>query len=161
MKKLTLVIITLGLILTSIGAVFAAQYTKYSSKFIKAFKDCDKYEENIVSDYGGETFTTNRKILGWQNGMCRYQETISSKTSKYGLNCIFGELQVEELTKAMKDRSKVVEKQEIDLFAEQKDPKTGKIKFVPANSQIIIGNKPFLVWTKYQNNPYFCIPHKL
>lgn len=161
MKKSTVAIITLGLFLASIGTAFAAQYIKYSSKFIRAFEDCDRYEENIVSEYGGDSFTTNRKILGWQKGMCRYQETVSSKNSKYGLDCYFGELQVEELTKAMKNRSKAPEKAEIELYAEQKDPKTGKTKFVPVDSQIIIGNKPFIAWSKYQNNPYFCIPHKL
>ena len=74
MKKSTAV--TLGLLIALVAGmscVFAAEFTKFSSKFIKNFKDCDAYEESIVSEYEGKQFTTNRKIIGWRNSFCKCQ----------------------------------------------------------------------------------------
>jgi len=162
MKKTILAILALTVVISSIySCVLAAQYTKFSTKFIKAFKDCDKYEETVTSEYDNKTFTTTRKISGWHNGSCRYQETIKSPTDSYLLNCSFGELQVDELYQSMKSKDKDSEKYELDLYVEQKDPKTGKTKFVVAGSRTLIGNKAYINWAKYQNNPYFCTPQKL
>jgi len=152
----------LGIVLTvSTLCAFAAQYTKFSSKFIKSFKDCDRYEESVTSEFEGKTFVTNRRIAGWQNGMCKYQETITSPEDKYTLNCLFSALQVDELYEAMTSKSKETEKYELDVFAKQKDPKTGEQKYVTIGSTTIIGNKAYVKWAKYQNNPHFCIPQKL
>jgi hypothetical protein len=141
--------------------VFAAQYTKFSSKFIKHFKDCDRFEENVTSEFEGQTFTTNRKIQGWKNGFCLYQETISSPNDKYKLNCSFPGLQVDELYEAMTSKTKETEKYELEIFGEQTDPKTGKLSYIPVSTTTIIGNKAYIKWAKFQNNPYFCKVTKL
>lgn len=159
MKKVSIVmlvsLITLG------TCVFAAEYTKFSSKFVKHFKDCDRYEETIVSEFENKEFTTKRQILGWKNGFCKYQEQIKSPDSEYQLNCSFTDIQVDELYAAMKDRSREPEKFDLETFSEQKDLKTGKIQYVSRGTTTIKGNKAYIVWAKYQNNPYFCVPKKL
>jgi len=149
------------LVLSIASCAFAAEMTKFSKNFIKNFKDCDKYEETVTSQYEGESFTTHRKINGWKSGFCRYEEVITSPTSQYKLSCNFSHIQVEELYNAMKSRSKEVITHELELFGEQTDPKTGKKKYTVMGSETIKGNKAYVAWAKYQNNPYFCAPQKL
>lgn len=160
-KSLVLILTSLMVISSIITYAFAAEYTKFSSKFVKRFQDCDPYEETTVSEFEGKEFTTTRKIIGWRNGACRYQEVVSSGKDKYQLDCSFPSIQVDELYSAMKDRSKEPEKFELEIFGEHKDPKTGKVKYSVIGSQTIKGNKAYIIWTKYQNNPYFCKPQKL
>ena len=84
MKKKTLMSITTTAIICSLFAgAIAEEYTKYSSRFIKKFKDCDAYEETVNSTFENKTFKTNRKIIGWRNGFCRYEETITSPEDQY------------------------------------------------------------------------------
>ena len=71
MKKATIAVALFILFFGSLSCVFAATYTKFSSKFIKNFQDCDKYEETGVSEFENQQFTTTRKILCWRNGMCK------------------------------------------------------------------------------------------
>lgn len=160
-KSFVLILTSLVVISSIITCAFAAEYTKFSSKFVKKFQDCDPYEETTTSEFEGKNFTTTRKIIGWRNGACRYQEVVASGKDKYLIDCTFPNLQVDELYAAMKDRSKEVEKFELEIFGEQKDPKTGKVKYSVAGTQTIKGNKAYIVWTRYQNNPYFCKPQKL
>ncbi len=155
--------LALGLIIAvaaGLSCVFAAEYAKFSKGFINNFKDCDAYEETTVSEYQGETFTTTRKIIGWRNGMCKYEETIKSKDSRYKLNCTLPSIQVDEIYEAMKDKSKEAKRYELETFIETKE-KNGATKYVSVGTQTIKGNKAYIVWTKYQNNPYFCKPQKL
>ncbi|MBD5401760.1 hypothetical protein HDR58_03005 [bacterium] len=160
-KSLVIMLSLIVTFFTGFACVFAAQYSKFSAKFIKNFQDCDSYEEVISSEFEGRTFTTTRKILGWRNGICRYQEIIKTQDEQYKLNCTFNSIQLDELYDAMKSKSKEVTRQELELFAEQKDPKTGQIKYVPAGTTTIKGDIAYLTWAKYQNNPYFCKPQKL
>lgn len=161
MKKSTAVILGLLVVLVAgMSCVFAAEYTKFSSKFIKHFKDCDYYEESMVSEFEGKQFTTNRKIIGWRNGFCKYEETIKSPEDEYQLNCSFSNIQVDELYNSMRNKSKDPETYELEMFAEQKDKK-GQTKYVVVGSQTIKGNKAYITWAKYQNNPYFCKPQKI
>ncbi len=159
MKKISILMLISILVFGS--CVFAAEYTKFSSKFIKHFKDCDKYEETITSEFEGQSFVTNRQIQGWRNGFCKYQETIKSPSSEYKLDCTFTNLQVDDLYAAMKDRSREVERYELENFAQQTDQKTGKTKYVSVGTTTIKGNKAYITWAKYQNNPYFCVPQKV
>ncbi len=162
MKKSFILVITSLMVISSIiTCAFAAEYTKFSSKFIKKFQDCEQYEETTASEFEGKSFTTTRKIVGWRNGACRYQEVVASGNDKYLIDCTFPSIQVDELYSAMKDRSKEPEKFELEIFGEHKDPNTGKIKYSVRGTQTIKGNKAYIVWTKYQNNPYFCKPQKL
>lgn len=160
-KSLVLILALIVTVCTALTCAFAAEYTKFSSKFVKNFQDCDSYKETTTSEFEGNTFTTNRQIIGWRNGFCKYQEVVSTGNDKYQLNCNFTSIQVEELYGAMKDRSKEPEKYELEIFVEQKDPKTGNSKYVSRGTRTIKGNKAYIVWAKYQNNPYFCKPQKL
>jgi len=161
MKK-TVIISTLVMVFAiGITSVLASEYTKFSSAFIKKFKDCDYYEETTHSEFEGNTFSTNRKIIGWKNGFCKYQEIIKSKEGNYQLDCLFSSLQVDDIYYSMKDKSKTPESYELEMFGEQKDPKTGKIKYIKTGTTTIKGNKAYITWAKYQNNPYFCKPQKL
>ncbi|MBE7712876.1 MAG: hypothetical protein E7Z87_03945 [Cyanobacteria bacterium SIG26] len=153
--------IVFGIFIFCVTSVQAAEYTKFSKKFINAFEDCQKYEETVYSDYEGKSFTTKRQIHGWRNRYCLYEETISSGQDKYQLSCRFTNVQMDELYEAMKVRSKDIIRHDLELFVEQVDPKTGEIKYVTAGTTTISGNKPFITWAKYQNNPYFCSRKKL
>ena len=160
-KNLSVFLALIIVFATSITCVFAAQYTKFSRSFIKNFKDCDSYEETITSNFQGSNFTTNRKIIGWKNGFCRYQEVISSNDGKYKLNCMFTDVQLDELYNSMRNKSRKTEAYTLDLFSEKTDEKTGKKTYVKSGTTVIKGNKAYIVWAKYQNNPYFCEVTKL
>lgn len=162
MKKLTKSMLAITIITaTTFCTVFAAAYTKFSSKFIRNFRDCDNYTETVKSEFEGRAFTTNRHIIGWRNGFCRYEETITSPVDSYRLDCNFSSIQVDELYEAMKSKSNKPEVYELETFAETQDEKTGDISIVKVGSQQIKGNKAYIAWAKYQNNPYFCRPKKL
>ena len=163
MKKITTfaLIAILAVGFTCLCAYASDNYSKFSSKFKRNFKDCDKYEETITSEYQGAEFTTNRKIKGWRNSFCQYEETIASAAGTYKLTCGFSSVQVDELYEAMKSRSKEITRYELDTFIEQKDPKTGKPKYLKAGTTTIKGDKAYIAWAKYQNNPYFCRPQKI
>ncbi len=154
MKKVLITSVVLSVIFGL--CAYASEYTKFSRKFIKNFKDCDSYEETVTSNYQGQTFTEKRVIKGWINGFCKYQSTFSSPTNKYQIDCNFTEMEVDNLYEAMKNRSKQAERYSLDLFTEEKDPKTGQSKFTKSGTTIIKGNKAYIEWAKYQNNPYFC-----
>lgn len=161
MKIFNKFLVSLLLFAFGITCVYAAEITKFSKGFKKAFKDCDRYEETIKSEFEGRQFTTHRQIKGWKNGFCDYQEIIATQDEKYQLNCDFTGVQVDELSESMKDRSREIIKHELDVFLEQTDPKTGKIRYTVGGTTTIKGNKAFITWAKYQNNPYFCKRKKL
>lgn len=142
-------------------SAFASEYTKFSKKFIKKMRDCDAYEETVTSNYDGNSFTTKRKIIGWRNGFCKYQEVISSNEGKYQLDCGFSDAQVDDLYNAMRSRSRTPEKYTLQLFEPKKNPKTGETTYVRGGTTVIKGNKAYIQWAKLQNNPYFCQPTKL
>ena len=158
MKKI--LALTLGLLI-GVSAVFASEYTKFSRKFMKHIRDCDAYEETISSKFEDTDFKTHRKIHGWKNGLCRYSETITSVRGAYRLECGFNEAQLDDLYEAMKNRSKKAEKLSLDLFYEKTNPKTGEVEYLKNGTTEIKGNKTYIVWAKYQNNPYICKPSKI
>lgn len=158
MKKIfiiSLVTLLLG------GYALASEYTKFSRKFIRHIKDCDAYEETIASEYEDSSFKTTRKIHGWKNGYCRYTETITAPQGAYKLDCGFTEVQLDDLYEAMKDRSKKADKYTLDLYSERKNPKTGDTEYMKSGSTEIKGNRAYIVWAKYQNNPFVCRPSEI
>ena len=163
MKKIaTVALISIAVISSAfLGAFAVDNISKFSSKFRKNFKDCDKYEEKVTSFSEGEEYTFDRKIIGWRNGYCQYEETVSSAKGAYKISCDLSHLQLDDLTDAMKDRSKNLEKYELDLYFEQPDAKTGKVKYVKGGRTTIKGNKAFIAWARIQNNPYFCKSEQL
>lgn len=159
MKKsfiILLVFLTFGA-----SCVFASEYTKFSRKFIKHFKDCDIYEETITSNFEDTEFKTVRKIHGWKNGTCKYTELITSKNGSYNLDCRFAEIQLDDLYTAMKDRSNNADRYNLPLFKPKVDPKTGETTYIQDGTTMIKGNKAYIVWAKYQNNPYICKAEKV
>ena len=94
MKKHSLLLILIIAVVAGIACVYAATETKFSSKFTKHFKDCDSYQETIESEYEGNSFTTQRKIIGWSNGYCRYEEIVKHAGDAYKINCNFSEIQL-------------------------------------------------------------------
>ncbi len=164
MKKFTLlaVFVTMLVIFVTAAVNAADNYSKFSSAFKKNFKDCDKYQETVNSEYEGENFTSERSIQGWRNGFCRYEEIISSKNGAYKVSCAFSNVQVDELYLAMKSRSKELIKHELDIFVEDPEAKQGKqAKYIKSGTITIKGDLPYITWAKYQNNPYFCKPEKI
>lgn len=136
--------------------VYASEYTKFSRKFIKHFKDCDVYEETVNSHFEDTDFTTKRKIHGWKNGICKYSEVVTSKDGTYNIDCRFGEVQIDDLYDAMKSRSKEAERFNLEIYEPTKDPKTGETIYKVKGTTVIKGNKAYIEWAKFQNNPYFC-----
>ena len=158
MKKI-FVITLAGLILGS--TVMASEYTKFSRKFIRHIKDCDAYEETVTSKYEDMTFNTTRKITGWKNGFCKYSETITSEVGAYKLDCRFTDIQLDDLYEAMRNRSKKAEKYSLDVYVEKKNPKTGDLEYVKDGVTEIKGNRAYVIWAKYQNNPFICKPSEI
>ncbi len=154
-------IIFLSLLIAGANCVFASEYTKFSRKFIKKIKDCDAYEETITTQFEGATFKTVRKINGWKNGGCSYTETVSSRGETYRLNCKFASAQLDDLYEAMRDRSKKTERYVLELFSSRTDPKTGAVEYKRTDTTEIKGNKAYIMWAKYQNNPYICQVEKI
>ena len=140
---------------------YATNITKFSSKFIKKFKDCEPYQETITSEFEGNTFTTDRKILGWSSGFCKYEEVVKTANDIYKLNCRFSAIQVDDLYDSMKAKTNDIQSFGLETFAEKTDEKTGKITYVSNGITTIKGNPAYITWAKYQNNPYFCKPEKL
>ena len=147
-------------LILSITCATAAEFTKFSKSFIKNFEDCDAYSETSTSEFEGTTFTSQRSIIGWRNGVCRYQEVIKSSTESYQISCNFTSAQLDELYEAMKDKKKEPRKYELETFVEQTD-KNGKTKYISAGTRTIKGNLAYITWAKYENNPYFCTYKKL
>lgn len=141
--------------------VYAAEEAKYSSKFAKSIRNCEPYQETINSVFEGGNFTTQRKITGWSNGYCKYEEIVKSSSDAYRINCNFSEIQLDDLYTAMKDKSKEAISFNLETFAEQKDAKTGQVKYKVIGSTPINGNSAYIAWTKYLNNPYFCKSEKI
>ena len=156
-------ILIMGVVIAVTGGLcaYAANITKFSSKFIKHFKDCEPYQETITSTYEGNEFTTNRKIHGWSNGLCKYEAIVKTTDEMYRLDCRFSAIQIDDLYESMKDKSKEITTYGLETFVEQTDEKTGKTKYVSKGITAIKGNKAFITWAKYENNPYFCKPEKL
>ena len=145
-----------------VGVVYAATNSpKFSRAFIKHFKECDTYTETITSFYEGNTYTTTRNIKGWLNGACRYKENVKSAIGEYNITCSFPEIQLEELTESMKIKSKKESTFKLDLYAQVKDEKTGKMQYSVVGDTIIKGTPAVITWAKYQNNPYFCTATKV
>ena len=156
--------IILSIIATlAVGSVFTAaigeRYTKFSSKFVKNFKDCDNYEETVTSEFENQKFTTRRKIHGWRNGICLYEEVITSPKDQYRLVCNLTSMQVDELYDAMKKKPRAIEKYEMEIYAPQ-ETKNGT-KYNVVGTQTIKGNRAYVAWARVQNNPYFCTPQKI
>ena len=161
MKKTILLSIIATLAIGSVLTVaIGEQFTKFSSKFIKNFRDCESYEETITSEFENQTFTTNRKIIGWRNGICRYEEVITSPKDQYKLSCNLTSMQVDELYDSMKNKSRNTDKYELEIYAPQED-KNGNVKYNVIGTQTIKGNAAYISWARIQNNPYFCLPQKL
>ena len=161
MKKRVLGYCLLVLCLTGYIFAKASDGTTYSAKFIKNFKDCSTYQENYSSEYEGEKFNEKREILGWKNGFCHYRTTVNSSNSAYKLDCMFSDIQVEEIYKAMKNNSKALEDYNLDIMIPTKETKNGQPVYKKIGSTVIKGTKAYITWTKYENNPYFCHPQKL
>ena len=143
------------------GIVSASEYTKFSRKFIRHIKDCDSYEETVTSQYEDMSFKTSRKIHGWKNGFCKYTETITSAQGAYKLDCGFTDVQLDDLYEAMKDRSKKADKYTLDIYVEKNNPKTGNVEYVKNGTTEIKGNRAYIIWAKYQNNPFICKPSEI
>ena len=74
------------------------------------------------------------------------------------MDCGFTEIQLDDLYEAMRDRSKKAEKYTLDIYTEITNPKTGEIEYIKDGTTELKGNKAYIVWAKYQNNPFFCKP---
>lgn len=160
MKKISKVFIIMMIFIAGIACVFAATETKFSAKFAKNFKNCDSYQESFDSEYEGNTFNTKRNIVGWSNGYCKYEEVVKHANEAYKLSCKFTDIQVDDLYSSMKDKSKEPITYNLENFVEQQDA-NGVKRYRVAGTTAIKGNKAFITWAKYQNNPYFCKVEKL
>ena len=80
-KSLVLILALLVTFSAALTCAFAAEYTKFSSKFKKSFQDCDPYEETTTSEFEGETFTSSRKIIGWLATQIKYCDGSDQRTA--------------------------------------------------------------------------------
>ena len=63
MKKTVILLTLLVAVAAGLTCVWAAEYTKFSSKFVKNFKDCDAYQETTTEKFlaGEMVFVNIRK----------------------------------------------------------------------------------------------------
>ena len=116
MSNLNKILAFLILVGFGLSCAYAVEVSTFSKGFKKAFKDCDRYEETINSEFEGRKFTTKRNIQGWRNGFCNYQEVVSTGNEVYQINCGFTNVQVDELSEAMNSRSKEIIRHDLDIF---------------------------------------------
>ena len=78
--KLRVIFIVMALFCAARISMVAANDTM---SFTDNLKDCKEYYGSQTIDLQDIKLTTVRQIQGWQNGKCSYQETVSTKDSKY------------------------------------------------------------------------------
>lgn len=70
-------------------------------RFVQAFSTCSAYSENGSLKADGMDVTSTKKIIGWQNGKCVYQEKINFMETQGNVVCRFTQQQVNEITEVM------------------------------------------------------------
>lgn len=111
-----------------------------NESFTENLKDCKEYYGSQTIDLQDIKLTTTRQIHGWVNGKCSYQEAVSTKDSKYTVNCLLSKEHISDLVKTMEDFEKDAESKNIDLN-----------DFTQVQNSSVVSN-----WSKYLQNPEIC-----
>lgn len=135
--KLRVIFIVIALFCAARISMVAANDTM---SFTDNLKDCKEYYGSQTIDLQDIKLTTVRQIQGWQNGKCSYQETVSTKDSKYTVKCLLSKEHIADLVKTMDDFEKDESSKNIDLNDFEQ----------VQNSTVVTG------WSKYLQNPEIC-----
>ena len=135
--KLRVIFIVMALFCAARISMVAANDTM---SFTDNLKDCKEYYGSQTIDLQDIKLTTVRQIQGWQNGKCSYQETVSTKDSKYTVKCLLSKEHIADLVKTMDDFEKDESSKNIDLNDFEQ----------VQNSTVVAG------WSKYLQNPEIC-----
>lgn len=135
--KLRVIFIVMALFCAARISMVAANDTM---SFTDNLKDCKEYYGSQTIDLQDIKLTTVRQIQGWQNGKCSYQETVSTKDSKYTVKCLLSKEHIADLVKTMDDFEKDESSKNIDLNDFEQ----------VQNSTVVTG------WSKYLQNSEIC-----
>lgn len=110
------------------------------ASFTENLKDCKEYYGSQTIDLQEVKLTTTRQIQGWVDGKCSYKEAVSTKDSKYTVNCLLSKEHIAELVKTMEDFERDESSKSIDLN-----------DFTQVQNSSVVSN-----WSKYLQNPEIC-----
>ena len=114
-----------------------------SSNFVNALKTCStSYSESGSFTTEGMNVTSTKKILGWENDRCVYQETVNFSGMNTCLTCKLAKSQIDELVSVMQ-AYEVVQKYS------NEDIDTSKLSAVQDNPVV-------KVWNKYLQDSSTC-----
>lgn len=108
--------------------------------FTDNLRDCKEYYGSQTVDLQDIKLTTVRQIQGWVNGKCSYQESVSTKDSRYTVKCLLSKENISDLVKTMEDFEKDENNKNLDLNDYEQ----------VQNTSVVSG------WSKYLQNPEIC-----
>ena len=112
------------------------------SRYINAIRNCSSYSESGTVQNDGMNATSTKKILGWSNNRCVYQETVKYSGVTANINCRFTKPQLQEL-------SSVMDAYNLTLKYSGEE--------VDVSSVSAVQNNPVVkAWSKYLQNPDVC-----
>lgn len=112
------------------------------AKFINALKNCSSFSESGTVNTEGVNVTSHKKILGWENDKCVYQETVQFSGINSCITCKFTKSQINELVSVM---------QAYDIVQKYSPEK------VDTSSVSAVQNNPVVkAWNKYIQDNSVC-----
>ena len=127
----------------AIGCSIVLAEEAISSKFINALQNCSSsYSESGSFTTDGTTVNSSKRILGWQNGKCVYQEKVKFSDMNSCVTCRFSKSQLSELASVMRSWEVVQ-----SYSAEEVDY---------SKSANVQNNPVVKVWNKYLQDSSVC-----
>ncbi len=111
-----------------------------NASFTESLKNCREYYGSQTIELNDIKLSTTKQIHGFKGEKCSYQETISTKDSRYSLNCMLSKDNINELVKIMDDFENNADNKKIDLN-----------DFTQVESSTVVTG-----WSKYLQNPEIC-----
>lgn len=111
-----------------------------TTSFTENLKNCNDYYGSQTIDLQDIKLTTTRQIQGWVNGKCSYQESVSTKDSKYTVKCMLSQEHINDLVNTMENFEKDENNKNIDLN-----------DFNQVQNSSVVSS-----WSKYLQNPDIC-----
>lgn len=108
--------------------------------FTESLKNCQEYYGSQTIELNDIKLSTTKQIHGLKGEKCSYQETVSTKDSRYSVNCMLSKDNINELVKIMEDFEQNGENKKIDLN-----------DFTQVESSSVVAG-----WSKYLQNPEIC-----
>lgn len=137
MKKFLLIIFC---ILLSSSITGIAQ--DFSDEFVEAFGSCKAFNDSGNFTTENMNVTSSKRIYGYNNNLCKYEESIKMGETKAKVSCNFSKAQIDEITEVMKAYNLVQKYSDEQLDTSSLDN--------------VKNNPVFKVWSKYLQDENVC-----